>query len=289
MGATVVISRMGGDDAAARQREDELASLCAQSSGVKVLLTPPLYHLPDDSPVWRRLSGGGGTLVVASWLHPRPMEWLLHRRGVDGPRLLALHIGAFADAGECFAAVSAALEAAPAEASAGTVQELQEPVAPRWYPVVDVSRCADCSHCLQFCLFGVYARDEEGNLVVANPDRCKPGCPACSRICPEGAIMFPLYVRDEAIAGAPGKVMAPDLAARRMYYARAQAACPACGGRAGLPGATPLLSPDGLCLECGRPASPPAPDAPQDPEDRAVLDDIDALIDDLDNLARRRA
>src|SRR5207302_6046724 len=35
-----------------------------------------------------------------------------------------------------------------------------------------------------------------------NQDNCKRGCPACSRVCPEHAIMFPDY-KTPAIAGAP--------------------------------------------------------------------------------------
>src|SRR4029077_7187755 len=35
-----------------------------------------------------------------------------------------------------------------------------------------------------------------------NQDQCKRGCPACSRVCPEHAIMFPDY-KTPAIAGAP--------------------------------------------------------------------------------------
>ena len=68
--------------------------------------------------------------------------------------------------------------------------------------MLDGSRCVNCQHCLQFCLFGVYTLDAQGNVAVSRPDQCKPGCPACSRVCPQGAIMFPLYERDAAIAGA---------------------------------------------------------------------------------------
>ncbi len=35
-----------------------------------------------------------------------------------------------------------------------------------------------------------------------NQDNCKRGCPACSRVCPEHAIIFPDY-KTPAIAGAP--------------------------------------------------------------------------------------
>jgi Pyruvate/2-oxoacid:ferredoxin oxidoreductase delta subunit len=62
-----------------------------------------------------------------------------------------------------------------------------------WYPVIDYDRCTNCMQCLSFCLFGVYGADREGNIQVQNQDNCKTNCPACSRVCPEAAIMFPKY------------------------------------------------------------------------------------------------
>lgn len=72
----------------------------------------------------------------------------------------------------------------------------------RWYPVIDYSRCTNCMECLDFCLFGVYGVGSLDRILVENQDNCKRGCPACSRVCPEHAIMFPDY-KTPAIAGAP--------------------------------------------------------------------------------------
>lgn len=62
-----------------------------------------------------------------------------------------------------------------------------------WFPVIDYDRCTNCMQCLSFCLFGVYGVDEEQSIQVQNNDQCKTNCPACSRVCPEAAIMFPKY------------------------------------------------------------------------------------------------
>ncbi|MCP5526931.1 MAG: ferredoxin family protein [Verrucomicrobiales bacterium] len=62
-----------------------------------------------------------------------------------------------------------------------------------WFPVIDYDRCTNCMQCLSFCLFGVYGVDEARRIQVQNQDRCKTNCPACSRVCPEAAIMFPKY------------------------------------------------------------------------------------------------
>src|SRR5205085_2319579 len=62
-----------------------------------------------------------------------------------------------------------------------------------WFPVIDYARCTNCMQCLSFCLFGVYGVDEAQKIQVQNNDNCKTNCPACSRVCPEAAIMFPKY------------------------------------------------------------------------------------------------
>ncbi|MDF1849891.1 MAG: ferredoxin family protein [Verrucomicrobiales bacterium] len=62
-----------------------------------------------------------------------------------------------------------------------------------WFPVIDYDRCTNCMQCLSFCLFDVYGVDEEKQIQVQNNDNCKTNCPACSRVCPEVAIMFPKY------------------------------------------------------------------------------------------------
>jgi NAD-dependent dihydropyrimidine dehydrogenase PreA subunit len=80
-----------------------------------------------------------------------------------------------------------------------------EPTKRRWYPVIDYSRCTNCMECIDFCLFGVYGLDHSGTILVEQQDNCKKGCPACSRVCPANAIIFPQH-KTPAIAGANGEV-----------------------------------------------------------------------------------
>lgn len=94
-----------------------------------------------------------------------------------------------------------------------------EAVAPRdwypWFPVIDAQRCARCGQCLNFCLFGVFARAADGAVVVRNPANCKTNCPACARVCPKGAIIFAKH-RAAPINGGEGAAREPvavDLAA----------------------------------------------------------------------------
>ncbi|MGV3773342.1 MAG: ferredoxin family protein [Verrucomicrobiales bacterium] len=82
-----------------------------------------------------------------------------------------------------------------------------------WFPVIDYDRCTNCMQCLSFCLFGVYGVDAEKQIQVQNNDNCKTNCPACSRVCPEAAIMFPKY-KAGPING--DKVSATDLQREKM-------------------------------------------------------------------------
>lgn len=61
-----------------------------------------------------------------------------------------------------------------------------------WFPVIDYSRCTNCMQCLSFCLFDVYGVSDR-KIQVQNQSNCKTDCPACSRVCPEVAILFPKY------------------------------------------------------------------------------------------------
>ena len=62
-----------------------------------------------------------------------------------------------------------------------------------WFPVIDYNRCTNCMQCLSFCLFDVYGVSADKKIQVQNQNKCKTDCPACSRVCPEVAILFPKY------------------------------------------------------------------------------------------------
>jgi NAD-dependent dihydropyrimidine dehydrogenase PreA subunit len=77
-----------------------------------------------------------------------------------------------------------------------------------WFPVIDYNRCTNCMQCLSFCLFDVYGVSSTGKIQVQNQTNCKTECPACSRVCPEVAILFPKY-RHSPIHG--GEVNTDDI------------------------------------------------------------------------------
>ena len=69
-----------------------------------------------------------------------------------------------------------------------------------WYPVLDKERCIECGKCYDFCLFGVYAIENK-KITVAQPQNCKNNCPACARMCPSRAIIFPKYEKSPINGG----------------------------------------------------------------------------------------
>lgn len=70
----------------------------------------------------------------------------------------------------------------------------REPGTP-WYPVIDRVRCSGCGTCRDYCLFSVYGGDAA--VHVQAPLNCKTGCPACARLCPESALIFPFCAEAE--------------------------------------------------------------------------------------------
>jgi len=239
-------------------------------AGFDVWLAPNLYHVSEDGDIWKELAGLTAGVAFLQSLYPRAIEALVRRHGAWREGCKAMDLRAWESSGRLVAELRNAI---PRPDGQGVIRTMDAPAGVRWYPVVDEGRCTHCGSCHQFCLFGVYALDGEGRVCIVHPDQCKPGCPACSRICPQGALMFPLYDRDEAIAGAPGQFPKPDAAARKMYYARTGAACPACGQsgkRASKPGVP-------VCGECGRVCAT-----------ENERDELDALLDGLEQLQEGR-
>ncbi len=116
----------------------------------------------------------------------------------QGPTIV-LTAGEFPSAGpapEAFRLVSAEGEPAEVAARAADVARELGWVGPDewtpWFPVIDRTLCTNCRQCLGFCLFGTYSGND-GRVEVARPAACKTNCPACARVCPSGAIVFPKY------------------------------------------------------------------------------------------------
>ncbi len=91
-----------------------------------------------------------------------------------------------------------------------------EPGTDAWYPVIDKDRCSECEKCHDFCLFGVYAV-EDGRVWVKQPQQCKNNCPACARICPSKAVIFPKYEKSPINGGEAEEEQAVSLDTGTLY------------------------------------------------------------------------
>lgn len=210
--------------------DDRLAA-CLGAAGLRVIRMPHLYDLVPDSAITNRLRGLDGDLVVLARLYPRAAFWTLAAHGLTG------RMGVTSDSpaeesgsrpGEAPASTPRRTfwcfdlrQARQFEALVAEIQQLvgdrvaaspperwEEPLRPRWYPVIDYGRCLGCLECLNFCLFGVYELGDDQTIRALQPDACRDGCPACSRVCPGGAILFPAH-GDVTIAGVGRRAAGP--------------------------------------------------------------------------------
>jgi len=177
-------------------RDGVLGRLCA--SGVAFTAVSDLCELAARrDPLLAELAASGPLAIVACY--PRAVRWLFDAAGAplpgEGVELLNMREQ---DACAIFAALlgdqADGLEPDPAQADAlrRDLDARRGPWVP-WFPVIDRDRCTGCRQCLDFCLFGAYALADDGRVEVRHPANCKTWCPACARVCPEVAIIFPKY------------------------------------------------------------------------------------------------
>lgn len=263
---TFVLSRSPGGGAERREFEDGVRDALVERGG-RVLIVPHLYYLTSDHPGAEALAGLDGPVVVAGWSHPRAARWTVETVIGSGLPGNSFHdLDQFCCPGKGTEKLLARMQnlGGATVDGQGSVREITGPVDERWYPVVDYSRCSGCGQCMEFCLFGVYSRQEDA-VVATSPDNCKLGCPACARVCPQGAIMFPHYEDDPAIAGAPGmEVETGQVDVAEFFRSKAQAA-------------------DNAECDCDSGEAAETSDEAAERSD-AAGDDLDELIEELDKL-----
>jgi Pyruvate/2-oxoacid:ferredoxin oxidoreductase delta subunit len=150
-------------------------------------------------PAMARMVSGGPVKIAACF--PRAVKWLFHAAGTPLPEDRAEIVNLRAVNSEESVAALVNRTVTPNVPAGKAVREDGPKPALKsetgawkpWFPVIDYDRCTNCMQCLSFCLFGVYGVDDEKRIQVQNQDNCKTNCPACSRVCPEAAIMFPKY------------------------------------------------------------------------------------------------
>ena len=173
----------------------------------------------------KQLAEAGDVRIAACY--PRAVKWLFHAAGapLDDARVRVVNMREQRAADVVAELVSDLPEDGEFEGGSDFTNAETDGWIP-WFPVIDYDRCENCKQCLSFCLFGVFAIGDDGRVEVRNPDHCKTGCPACARVCPSVAIMFPKYekrpvngdeVRNEDLAREPVKVNVAALAAGNVH------------------------------------------------------------------------
>jgi|GEM_PF-1342901 len=163
---TALLLRLGPHDVLAADSREQLAAH-AQTPPGRLIEIPNLAQLVFDNDT-RTLAAAftpGDTLVVGC-SRPRAAQALLDHAAVNTRET---HI----------TWVSLPFDRAALLRGYGTP----------WFPVIDRARCTGCGTCADYCLFSVY--EAAGSIRVARPQHCKTGCPACARLCPTGALLFP--------------------------------------------------------------------------------------------------
>jgi NAD-dependent dihydropyrimidine dehydrogenase PreA subunit len=197
--------------------------------GVNLVETPDLCGMAARrDPQLSELVAATPLKIVACY--PRAIRWLLHSSGIELPEGGLDLIGMREQSlDEIRAAVLSDLTART-EAAEITHIPAKEGWVP-WFPVIDYDRCTGCQQCASFCLFGVFETSPAGETIVANPASCKTNCPACARVCPEAAIIFPKLdeapingaeVTDELLATAKVKVDVEEMLGDDLYTALAE-------------------------------------------------------------------
>jgi len=171
-------------------RVEIVADLCERAAARDPLLAE--IASADDGPLH----------VVACY--PRAVRGLFAFAGAPLPGSATVHNMRTDDAATILARLGlpARPEAAATDPESFPAKAPEDWIA--WYPVLDEDRCVHCGQCMEFCLFGTYERDAEGRIRVANPAACKLHCPACARVCPKSAIIFPKFPDGGPIAGTEG-------------------------------------------------------------------------------------
>lgn len=184
--------------------DTQIAETLAKELETLVLSVPFLYDLPRTGQTAAYLQTlNEPILTIVSPLPPRPAAVLVKQIFQWQEKTLLAYSSETDDISSLCNSLKKLQRDSPSfgDVPGGKVERLEESITERWYPLIDVERCTACLECVNFCLFGVYAIGENNKPFVDQPDVCRSGCPACSRVCPGKAIIFPLY-DDPVISGA---------------------------------------------------------------------------------------
>ncbi len=184
---------------------ENIKRLCvaARASGIAIELHADFCRTAAEHPEILRKIAQSGNVLIGGCLN-RAMKAVFTAAGAALPDFLDLRSAVLTPE------KLRELGLEPVETADAEIElPAAEPGWQAWFPVIDRERCVNCGKCLDFCLFGVYEFDAEKHVQVANPANCKNNCPACARVCPRHAVIFPKY-KDAPVNGVEVDEKAPQ-------------------------------------------------------------------------------
>ncbi len=277
------------DDQSRRLFDEKLERLLADRfSYLKIVTVGHLYDLDPDGPALNHLHSTDGELVVLSWLSRRAARWLLEDAGIksgeegeeDFRRITCFDLRDYNSAEDVIDNLTERVKVADASSpDADGPVAIAEVTRDRWYPIIDFDRCVNCLECLDFCLFGVFDLDASGRIAVLDADACRNGCPACARVCPSQAIMFPHH-ENPAVAG--------DIEATAAEMGMNLVQLSGLGGPGQLDDGQldggQILAQGERENALAEKDEPAGKDEPAEKDEPAQRDDLDKLVDELDEM-----
>ena len=180
------------------QRKNEIAEFLKDSTAEVIQLSDLCgLSATEKERTHHLLSDAEELLIIACY--PRTIQLLLKNIGIE-PNSITTNILNFKELNneEIFAAVQSSIQGSDNTSASESLSS--DPDWIPWYPIIDDARCTNCGQCANFCLFGVYEHTDK-KVSVVYPQGCKNNCPACARICPHTAIIFPKYLQGGAVSG----------------------------------------------------------------------------------------
>lgn len=201
--------------------KDKVAEVAAnlQNEGYEVTVVPDLCKAAmRKSEEMREMADG---VIIACY--PRAIHSHLHRLGLTANTLIDVRNSSVDEVLAQFRIIAKRTEIAQTTAFFREIIQTfpVEEGTDAWYPTLDKERCTECGKCHDFCLFGVYAIENK-QVKVTQPQNCKNNCPACARMCPSKAIIFPKYEKSPINGGTEDEEVFNPEEMNKMYRERLQ-------------------------------------------------------------------